>query len=113
MQPRYNVVYAQNFFILPSLVYDRQIPIGEKIGVIPSVGVGVYGTYFLPLFTASVYYGNPKHRADLGATYWDFEGIAVFTTYRYTAKSGFFAKAGFLYFPEEEGIPIVGIGYSF
>ena len=110
--PRRNSVYVQNFIIVPTINYDRIIPISDNFGLIPKVGFGYYDE-IVPIFETSFFFGSNKHFGEIGGGYWAFEGAVLNINYRYMGKKGLLIKAGFAYIPGEEGFPLFGIGYSF
>ncbi len=109
---RSNSIYLQNFIIIPTLNYDRVIPLNEDVGIIPKIGIGVAFTS-MPVFDVSFYVKNGKHSIEVGAGYWDFEGSVINGNYRYIGNRGLLIKAGLHYIPGEEAAPIIAIGYSF
>ncbi len=110
---RNNTIYFQNFIVIPSIYYDRVIPISETLLIIPRGGFGILEDGIIPIFGASAAIGNKKHKAEVGVAYWDFEGFLINADYRFTSRKGFFLKVGFEYIPGEEANPIIGLGYAF
>ena len=110
--PRRNSVYFQNFIFIPSLNYDRVIPISDHFGLIPKVGFGYYDN-IVPIIETSFFIGGNKHFGEIGGGYWDFEGAVININYRYMGGKGLLMKAGFSYIPGEEGFPVLSLGYSF
>ena len=111
-KPRKNSIYVQNFIVIPTVNYDRMIPLGNKFGFIPKIGLS-YFDGIIPFFDASIYVGENKHFGELGLQYWAFEGISINTNYRYMARKGFLGKFGLQYIPGEEALPTIALGYSF
>jgi hypothetical protein len=116
-----NTVSLTIYGLAPVAVYERLIPIHEKVGVIASFGGFYYGDVYLGYTVgATLYTGTPKHRAELGGAYLNDALTLAYGAYRYTGKNGLFAKGGLGYtFMPDDGdgengvVPILAIGYAF
>ncbi|MFY0643505.1 MAG: hypothetical protein JXR19_03490 [Bacteroidia bacterium] len=115
-----NTVSLTVYGLAPIAVYERIIPFGEKFGMIASAGGFYYGDDNLGYSVGtSLYAGAEMHRGEIGAVYINEIFPIVYGTYRYTANSGLFARAGLGYAFIEDGdreggiVPIIAIGYSF
>jgi hypothetical protein len=113
--PRRNSIYLQNYFIFPSLNYDRVIPFSDHFGVIPKIGIEFglgYGNNFRG--ETSIFIGGNKHYGEIGVGIWERTAVVIPLNYRYIGKKGLIIKAGF---GISTGIIksslFAGIGYSF
>lgn len=110
---------------LPSLVYNRAIPVNNNTAYSITAGVNIFG----PIAIGSIIMGNCHHSFEGGVgglIYWPSMGTfglgnTIFSPlvragYRYTSRKGFQFKAfGNLSFYEGVPIPLpfLSIGYSF
>ena len=113
--PRRNSIYLQNYFIFPSLYYDRVIPLSDHFGIIPKIGIEFglgYGNSLRG--ETSVFIGGYKHYGEIGVGIWEGTAVVIPVNYRYIGKNGLIIRAGFgLSTGIIKSSLFVGIGYSF
>jgi len=110
-----NSIYVENLVILPSINYDRILPISDKAGIVLKVGLSKYAKVFVTT-EAALIFGGIKHNFDIGAGYdYGAMNVGVYGRlgYRYTSPKGFTLKAGIHIVKNLPVFPTIGIGYSF
>jgi hypothetical protein len=112
-----NSIYAENLVILPSINYDRIIPLVDNIlGIVLKAGLGL-GFYSSPFLVAeaSLLVGGTRHHFELGCG-WGSESIEELfgrVGYRYISTKCFMFKVGLISVKYVPVFPAIGVGFAF
>ena len=123
---RKNSFYIENQIFIPSINYDRIIPVSDKIGIAVKAGFFYFDEIIL-IEEIDIILGRSKHFFETGflnfGTLNESYGIGGQIGYRFIGNKGLLLKAGMLVWGEpDEGegssfelalSPRIGFGYAF
>jgi len=110
-----NAVYVENLVNLPSVNYDRILPLSNRTGIILKVGLSYYSKLFITS-EALFLVGGMKHFFEIGVGYdygQDMVDLYGRIGYRYIGKKGLMLKGGIQIVKNVPVFPSIGIGYAF
>lgn len=117
---RKNAISLTVYGLAPVAVYERIFPLGEKYGLIGSVGGFYYGKDYLGYTAGATFYvGSDKHKAEFGGVYLNNVLTVGYGAYRFVANSGLFLKGGigYVFKPNKDfesgPVPVLAAGYAF
>lgn len=109
-----NSIYIENMVILPSINYDRIIPLSNKTGIALKAGLSYYSEVFL-ITEASILVGGIKHYFEIGSGWGGKDNLGLFGRlgYRYIGAKGLMLKGGVIIVKNVPIFPAIGIGIAF